>query len=132
MTTAPSAIRSAFFITFNGNCQEALLLYQDCFGGKVQFDTFPEPIGFKKLPVVSGYLYSDPLLIQASDLIQEQGRRVGNQMAILVTCESHQQRLIYLKKLSDRKQYQSFKRLQTQKLIEITDRFDVSWIFGVV
>jgi uncharacterized glyoxalase superfamily protein PhnB len=125
-------IKSAFFITFSGNCKKALTIYQACFGGVLHFDTFDKPIdGIKDSPIVSGSLISEKMTIHGSDLVHNQGRQIGNHIAIYIACDSHEQRLYYLQKLDNNHQYDSLKKYSDQKLIEIVDAFNVAWIFGV-
>ncbi len=121
-------IKSAFFITFNGNCRKALMLYQTCFGGELSFDTFKSSIvGLEELPVVSGFLISDKISIYGSDLVHNEGRRTGNHIAMYVQCDSHNERLLYLQKLDSN----PTENYEEEKLIEIVDAFDVVWVFGV-
>lgn len=125
-------IKSAFFITFSGNCKKALTLYQNCFGGDLYFDTFDESIaGIEELPVVSGSLVSEKIVVYGSDLVHNEGRRVGNFMSIYIHCDDFGERLNYLKKLDCNLKDCSPKKYVEQKLIEITDPFNVRWVFGI-
>lgn len=125
-------IRSAFFITFNGNCRKALTLYQNCFGGTIYFNIFDGPIpGVEEPPVVSGVLTSEKVTVFGSDLVPNEGRRVGNYISIYIHCDDCNERLIYLKKLNENLQECSPLKYVEQKLIEVTDPFDVRWVFGI-
>ncbi|MGV3697171.1 hypothetical protein [Flavobacterium sp.] len=120
-------INSAFFITFNGNCKEALTLYQSCFGGSVYLETFDKPIaGISGTPVVSGSLVSEKIVVYGSDLVHNEGRRVGNFMSIYLYCNSVTERLAYIKKL-----VRTSNEHPEEKWIEITDAFEVRWVFGI-
>lgn len=122
-------IASAFYITFSGNCKKALSLYQTCFGGDLHFDVFDKNIaGIEDLPVISGFLVSDKITIYGSDLVHNEGRRVGNFIAVYVHCKDNEERFNYLKKLSNNNFY---KNHSEEKLIEIIDTFEVRWIFGI-
>lgn len=124
-------IKSAFFITFSGDCKKALIAYQDCFGGDLHFDTFDKSIaGIKELPIVSGSLVSEMVTIYGSDLVHDEGRKVGNFMSIYIPCEDFQERLDYLKKLDKKTDY-SREKYSSQRLIEISDEFGVRWVFGI-
>lgn len=121
-------IKSAFFITFNGNCKRALKLYQTCFGGELYFDTFAQSItGLEELPVVGGFFISNKITIYGSDLVHNEGRRTGNHIALYVYCDSHEERLLYLQTLVANVP----ENYKEQKLIEITDLYGVVWVFGV-
>lgn len=125
-------VNSAFFITFSGNCKKALTVYHDCFGGELYFDTFNQPIaGIEESPVVSGFLVSEKVTVYGSDLVHNEGRRIGNHLAFYVHCHNPKERLSYLQKLNNRPQDQPPKKYPKQKLIEMVDAFEVRWIFGV-
>ena len=125
-------IKSAFFITFSGNCKKALTLYQKCFGGNLHFEYFDNPlVGFKETPVIKASLVSETITIYGSDLVHEEGRQIGNHVSIFVQCGNYSERLSYMQKLNSTIQHCSPKKYVEQKLIEITDPFDVRWIFGL-
>lgn len=127
---AKQKINSAFFITFSGDCKKALTMYQSCFGGNLYFSTFDESIaGIKESPIVSGSLISEKITVYGSDLVHNEGRRVGNFMSIYIHCNDFNERLNYLKKLNNN--LRDYSKYAEQKLIEIIDPFDVHWIFGI-
>ena len=126
-----SQSRSAIFITFSGNCKKALTFYQACFGGVLHLDTFkgnlPE---HKELPVVSGSLVADGIVIHGSDLVHSEGRKLGNHIAVFLHCISATERKAFIQKLRSDKS-NAFISDEVNKLIEIVDDFDVRWIMGI-
>lgn len=123
---------SAVFITFSGNCKKALSFYQTCFGGVLQFETFEKEVqGFTEMPVVSGSLVSDKIIIHGSDLVHDEGRKIGNYISIFLHCKNTAERKELIKKLEFDKQNFLVNNYDDQKLIELTDGFDVRWILGV-
>ncbi|HUH47272.1 MAG TPA: hypothetical protein VLZ54_08980 [Arenibacter sp.] len=124
---------SAIFITFSGNCEKALRFYQTCFGGLLQFETLKGEIpGYTGLPVVSGSLISDRVIIHGSDLVHNEGRRIGNYMSIYLACENSDDRRELVKKLESGKRNLFIFNDREPRLIEVTDVFDVGWILGVM
>src|SRR5690606_17096135 len=118
---------SAVFITFAGNCKMALTFYQSCFGGVLNCDTFDKSLpGFGELPVVTGSLVSDRISIYGSDLVHEEGRKLGNHMAVYLRCESANERKAFVEKLTMNATIVDLDAV----LIEITDAFDVRWVLG--
>jgi len=117
---------SAVFITFAGNCRKALTCYQACFGGTLRFETL-ELKGYTEIPVVSGSLVSDSIIIHGSDLVSDEGRIPGNYMAVFLHCKTAEERQALIQKLQGNKKM----NYDEQKLVEITDAFDVRWILGV-
>jgi len=118
---------SAVFLTFSGNCKEALTFYQTCFGGALRFHFFEGLKGYAEMPVVNGSLISDSIHIHGSDLVHNEGRILGNHMAIFMRCPSIAVRKALIEKLQVNKKV-PFAGNNDEKLIEITDVFDVRWI----
>ena len=122
---------SAVFLTFSGNCKEALTFYQTCFGGTLRFETFEKRLpGYTETPVVSGSLVADTIVIHGSDLVHNEGRILGNYMAILIQCTTIDGRKALIEKLELNKEV-PFVGNDEEKLIEITDAFDVRWVLHV-
>lgn len=123
---------SAVFLTFSGNCKEALTFYQTCFGGTLRFEFFEKQLqGYTEMPVVSGSLVSDTIIIHGSDLVQNEGRVIGNYMAIFMQCTSVFTRRALIEKLKFNQPLFSHPKNDTSTLIEITDAFDVRWVLQV-
>jgi uncharacterized glyoxalase superfamily protein PhnB len=118
---------SAVFLTFSGNCKEALTFYQTCFGGTLRFNFFEGLKGYAEMPVINGSLISDSIHIHGSDLVHNEGRIPGNHMAIFMQCANMETRKTLLEKLELNKKF-PFTVNDQEKLIEITDAFDIRWI----
>lgn len=132
MEHTPFKAVSAVFITFSGNCKQALKFYQTCFGGALQFDVFENQLpGFSSHPVVNGCLHSEKVAIYGSDLVQDEGRKLGNHMAIYLQCRNQEERNVLVNKLELGKANRSVKLVEQPNLIEITDVFGVRWILGI-
>ena len=120
------------FITFSGNCKKALSFYQTCFGGLLQFETFEKEVpGYTEMPVVSGSLVSDRVIIHGSDLVPNEGRKLGNYISIFLHCKSTFDRKELIEKLKFGHHNFSLNNYDDQKLIEVTDAFDVRWMLGI-
>lgn len=124
--------KSGIFITFSGNCEKALRFYQTCFGGDLHFDFFEQNISdYKNVPVVNGSLISDNISLYGSDLVQNEGRNVGNHMSIYFFCKSNEERIRLIKKLNSKLNYSAQGEYDKQNLIEVTDSFGVRWILSI-
>lgn len=125
-------LTSGVFITFSGNCRVALDFYRNCFGGILHLETFNEELyRDPKRPVIVGSLASDRIIIHGSDLVHESGRRIGNHLSIFLPCQDNGERQELLKKLKSRKNTSFSTNYEEQKLIEVTDPFQVSWILSI-
>lgn len=125
-------LKTAIFITFSGNCKKALSFYQTCFGGLLQFETFEKGIeGYTEMPVVSGSLVSDSIVILGSDLVPNEGRKIGNYISIFLYCNNTNDRKELIKKLEFDKKNVAVNNDDNQRLVEVTDAFEVKWILSV-
>ncbi|MDF2518187.1 MAG: glyoxalase [Sphingobacterium sp.] len=124
-------LRSGVFITFSGNCRKALTFYQSCFGGSLEFDILDKKInGYAELPIVSASLISPNVVIYGSDLVHDDGRKIGNYLSVFLSCTNVIDRGELVSKLtSGRHAVQG--NNETDPLIEVTDIFDVRWILGI-
>ncbi len=116
------------FITFAGNCKKALTFYQACFGGTLHFETFDEDLGYKEKPVIRGTLVADNIVIHGSDLVHNEGRKIGNYISVFLPFENAAERRAIIDKLGSGRNKLSN---HDQPLVEITDAFDVRWILSV-
>jgi uncharacterized glyoxalase superfamily protein PhnB len=133
-TLKPIAIGSqltcGIFITFSGNCKKALTFYQSCFGGTLEFETFDQELqGYKEKPVIRGSLVSDSIVIHGSDLVHNEGRKIGNYLSVFLLCGSVEERKELAVKLGGVER--SVEMYEEDSLVEVTDAFDVRWILAM-
>jgi PhnB protein len=125
-------LKSGIFITFSGNCKKALKFYQTCFGGTLDFETFDKELqGFKEKPVINGSLVAERIVIHGSDLVHNEGRKIGNYLAVFLPCENAAERKALIQKLGYPHEDLSAINYEAQNLIEITDAFNVRWMLSV-
>jgi len=124
-------LRSGVFITFSGNCRKALRFYQSCFGGSLHFDRLDKKInGFSELPIVSASLTSPSVVIYGSDLVHDDGRKIGNYLSVFLPCTNVIDRGRLVTKLAAGRQA-VLGNNETDQLVEVTDVFDIRWILGI-
>lgn len=85
------------YLTFNGNCREAMRFYQTCLGGELTFQTVAEtpiadqcPEGMQQ-HIMHSMLESDGAVLMATDMSQPGGVKSGNDMAISVNFDSEEE-----------------------------------------
>ena len=82
------------YLTFGGNCREAMTFYQEVLGGELYFQTVGEsPIAGHLPPeiqatILHSTLTKGDLVIMASDMVSEQGLTQGNSMSLCLLCDS--------------------------------------------
>jgi PhnB protein len=120
------------FITFSGNCKKALTFYQACFGGTLHFETFDHELhGYLETPVIHGSLVSHRIVIHGSDLVHNEGRKIGNYLSIFLPCKNTDDRMVLVKKLGYESRSAAARNYEEDSLIEVTDAFDVRWVLGL-
>ncbi len=99
-----SAINS--YLTFNGNCWEAMNFYKKCLGGKLEIqrigdsplaDKMPEPM---KACILHATLTNERLLLMGSDMVPQNGLIKGNAVSLMLDCTSEKEIRSLYKKLS--------------------------------
>ena len=94
------------YLTFNGNCREAMCFYQECLGGDLLFQTIGESPLSGELPeqvknlILHATLIKGKLIIMASDVVGEDGLLQGNTVVLLLHCNSEKEIKNCYKKLS--------------------------------
>lgn len=95
------------YLTFGGNCREAMNFYRDVIGGELSLQTIGEsPMADKMPPQMKPYilhsqLKKDGLVIMASDMVGENGLIKGNAVSLMLGCSSEQEMKICYEKLAD-------------------------------
>ncbi|CAM2836787.1 glyoxalase [Chryseobacterium flavum] len=124
--------KSGIFITFAGDCKKALAFYKSCLGGELFLDLFTLALdGYKDKPVVSGSLISERITIYGSDLVPHEGKRTGNHLAVYFPCKNLSERTELARQLVTGEKGGPMKYFGEEKLLEITDIFNVRWILSL-
>ena len=82
------------YLTFNGNCLEAMTFYQECLGGELIVQTVGDLPLADPLPpcmkdcVLHATLIKSDLVLTASDMVPEIGLVKGNSVSLLLNCNS--------------------------------------------
>jgi PhnB protein len=82
------------YLTFSGNCREAMTFYKQCLGGELKFQTIGESPLSEKMPaqmkdsILHATLTHKRLVLMASDMVSEQGLIKGNAVSLMLDCSS--------------------------------------------
>ena len=85
------------YLTFNGNCREAMMFYKDCLGGELSLQPIGEsPLADKMPPqmkerILHATLVKDDLVLLGSDMVAENGLLKGNSVSLMLNCSSEQE-----------------------------------------
>lgn len=95
------------YLTFSGNCREAMSFYKKCLGGTLTFQTVGEfPLAVKlparmKKSILHSTLVKGALTLMGSDMVSENGLTKGNAVSIMLNCNSEKEARSVYKKLSE-------------------------------
>lgn len=95
------------YLTFAGNCREAMNFYRDCLGGELFFQTIGEsPMGEKMTEEMRGMilhaaLTNGSLNLLGSDMVPDAGLKKGNAVSLSLMCTSEEEIRAAYYKLSD-------------------------------
>ncbi len=80
------------YLTFNGNCREAMTFYKDCLGGELILQTIGDSPLADTMPkdmkeyILHSTLVADALVLMASDMVPESGLMKGNAVSLMLEC----------------------------------------------
>ncbi len=83
------------YITFNGNCKEAMTFYRDCLDAELEIQMVADSPMVDQLPagsrdlVMHSALKKDDLNLMASDMLMNQKFTQGNNIRLMLICDSH-------------------------------------------
>ncbi|KQS34377.1 VOC family protein [Dyadobacter sp. Leaf189] len=127
------------YLTFNGNCGEAMQFYQACFGGVLQLRYLGEspqgstmPLAMQQL-IVQASLISEHIRLFASDLGHEEGHYAGNSISLLIGMSRSEMLGEIFNKLAFEGEVTAplSPGLKKGQWATLTDRYAVQWIFEV-
>jgi PhnB protein len=85
------------YLTFNGNCREAMTFYKECLGGELFLQTIGDSPTANKMPqemkyhIMHSSLKNGSIVIMASDMVGDQGLQKGNAVSLLLDCSSEEE-----------------------------------------
>ena len=85
------------YLTFNGNCREAMSFYKECLGGDLMLQTIGESPMADKMPakmkesILHSTLTKDNLVLMGSDMCDEKGLIKGNSVSLMLNCSSEEE-----------------------------------------
>lgn len=95
------------YLTFSGNCREAMTFYKQCLAGELSFQTIGESPMAEKMPekmkgaILHATLKKDNVVLQASDMVSHAGLIKGNAVSLMLNCSSEDEITNCYAKLSE-------------------------------
>ncbi len=123
------------YLTFNGNCREAMTFYKECLGGELILQTvksspmesqWPEEAQNK---VLHSTLEKGTLVLLGSDMAEPQGISMGNNISLSLLCSSNEEIELLFNKLSvDGKIKYPVHDFYDGKIGGLVDKFGINWM----
>jgi PhnB protein len=94
------------YLTFTGNCREAMTFYKDCLGGKLTLQSIGKSPLSEKMPprmkasILHATLVKDSLVLMGTDIVPPAGRITGNAISLSLHCSSKKEIMKCYEKLS--------------------------------
>ena len=126
------------YLTFNGNCREAMTFYKKCLGGQLNFQKVGESPLSDKMPrhmkdcILHATLTKDNLVLMGSDLVSEKGLVKGNSVSLSLNCSSEKEIKSCYAKLSAEgtANHQLEESFWGALFGDLTDKFGNHWILN--
>lgn len=85
------------YLTFGGNCREAMQFYKMCLGGELSFQTIgTSPLagampGEMKDCILHATLTRGSLVLMGSDMVADEGLTPGNAVSLMLNCDTEEE-----------------------------------------
>ncbi|KAA2243256.1 VOC family protein [Chitinophaga agrisoli] len=125
------------YLSFSGNCREAMSFYKDCLGGELTLQTVAESPMADQWPaalqqgVLHAALIKNGVLLLGSDMPSPDGDALvnGNAVALSLTCATPEEMDTFFEKLAAGGQViRAPHEFFAGKIAALKDRFGMSWI----
>jgi PhnB protein len=124
------------YLTFNGNCRDAMTFYQSCIGGELYTMTFAEADA--KTPpeakdrLIHARLKNGDTVLLASDNMPEMGYTQGNDVSLCVACETDAEVDSVFAKLSvgGKTTMAPCDAFWKSRFAMLTDRYGINWMLN--
>lgn len=124
------------YLTFSGNCREAMTFYQECLGGELSLQTIGEsPLADRMPPkmkecILHSTLAKGELLLMGSDMVGDKGLQKGNSVSLMLNCSSEEEIKNCFEKLSagGRKDHPLENSFWGALFGDLTDKFGNHWL----
>jgi PhnB protein len=126
------------YLTFNGNCREAMMFYKKCLGGELTFQTIGESPFSEKMPkkmkdcILHSSLTSEGFVLMGSDMTPETGLIKGNTVSLMLNFSTEKEIRAIFDKLSygGKVKHDLENTFWNALFGDLTDKFGTNWILN--
>lgn len=124
------------YLTFSGNCREAMTFYKDCLGGELTLQAIGDSPLAGAMPadmkdcILHSTLIRGGLTLMGSDMVADEGLAIGNAVSLMLDCDSEEEIVDCYTRLSEGGQ--KTHKLETSfwgaLFGDLTDRYGNRWL----
>jgi PhnB protein len=126
------------YISFNGNCREAMTFYKDCLGGELTLQAIGESPIAGQCPsamqnqILHSMLIHNVIRIMGSDMEGPGGVQQGNNISLMINCSSEEEINRFFSSLSEGGKVLDPLKVQFWggTFGVINDKFGIRWMFN--
>ena len=125
------------YLTFGGNCVEAMNFYKDCLGGELKMNTLGDSTAGKDMPdykdqIMHAELKSDGIVFYASDMMGPKSVVVGNAVNLCVNSTDEAWTKEVFAKLAEGGKVGHELKLEFwgDMFGDFTDKYGIRWMFN--
>jgi len=124
------------YLTFKGNCREAMTFYKECLGGELNLQTIGgSPVEAQcpsamKDHILHAALQKDGLLLMVTEMVGQDGYSKGNNFALALNCSSEEEINTFFLNLSAGGQIMHPLKVEFWGAVfgVVNDRFGIRWM----
>ncbi|HEY6062822.1 MAG TPA: VOC family protein [Chitinophagaceae bacterium] len=124
------------YLTFSGNCREAMTFYKECLGGELTLQTIGESPIADRMPakmkecILHSALTNGAWVLMGSDMVGETGLLKGNSVSLMLNCSSEEEIKNCFEKLSSggKKDHPLEDSFWGALFGDLTDKFGNHWL----
>jgi PhnB protein len=123
------------YLTFNGNCREAMTFYKKCLGGELSLQTVKDSPMAKQWPaqvqehILHASLRKDKLILLGSDIGGSDGIINGNMISLALGCSSNEEIEKFFSNLSiGGKITHPLHKFYDGTIGALTDKYGMNWV----
>lgn len=126
------------YLTFSGNCRQAMNFYRECLGGELMLQTIGESPMADKMPtsmkdlILHSTLSRGGLVLMGSDMVPDHGLIKGNAVSMSLNCSSEEEIEMFYRKLSEggKADHPLEDTFWGALFGDLTDRFGNHWLLN--
>ncbi|WP_094572919.1 VOC family protein [Mucilaginibacter xinganensis] len=126
------------YLTFNGNCREAMTFYKECLGGELSLQTVGESPLSGKMPeqmkdcILHATLNNGSIVLLGSDMTPQAGLIKGNNVSLSLECGTEEEIRNLYTKLSNagKKDHPIEESFWGALFGDLTDKFGNHWLLS--